>query len=47
MKKKVYEPVKVMVCNRCRQRTTHTLIDYQWKTYRCNICGTYKFTSKQ
>lgn len=37
--KRVYEPVKVMMCTRCQQRTAHTLFDYDNKLYRCNICG--------
>ena len=45
-RKKVYEPVKVMLCTRCQQKTAHTLFDYENALYRCNICGNIHGTLK-
>lgn len=38
--KRIYEPVKVMKCPRCKCNTMHSLIDYDNKLYKCNICKT-------
>lgn len=38
-KKKIYDPVKQIYCERCGKVTTHSVYDLQNRLYRCNICG--------
>lgn len=40
-KKSKVKKTVVVKCERCGRETTHSLMDAETRTYRCNICGTY------
>lgn len=37
--KKAIRRIVTVKCERCGHETTHSLINAETKTYRCNVCG--------